>query len=334
MLEHRARMGFPEGTCTEVCLHFLRFKQGIGQKFEGSYIYCLKHICHQMNQEVGDTPILSKEMALNIAQRRADEAQGTQLIRIRILRQLAQYMVSMDMQAYILPEHFTQKYTYDFQPYIFSRQQIADILDCADQMQYSPSSPYMHLVMPAILRTFFGCGLRSSEARHLKRCEVDLDNGVLTIERSKNLVSRYVPMSATLTAYLRRYEDSIGLMFQRKGLDTPMFPSPSGGVIHDTTLRDRFRSVLARAGFSAEDGTYPRLHDMRHTFIVHSYAHMTGELGLDLHTAMPIMATYVGHTNIKDTERYIHLPEFDHSNITTAGSPVVHACVPKVTFDV
>jgi len=333
MPEHRASMGFPEGTCTEVCRHFLRFKQGLGQKFEGSYIYCLKHICHQMNQVKGDTPILSKELVLSIAQRRAGEAQGTQLKRTRILRQLAEYMVSMDMQAYILPEHFTQKYTYDFRPFIFSRQQIADILDCADRMQYSPSSPYMHLVMPAILRAFFGCGLRSSEARHLKQRDVDLANGILTIEKSKNMINRYVPMSTSLTVYLRRYSTSVGYIFERQDSEAPMFPSPSGGVIHDTTLRDRFRAVLVQAGFPAE-GVFPRLHDMRHTFIVHSYAHLTGELGLDLYTAMPIMATYVGHTNIKDTERYIHLPEFDHSNITTAGAPVVDACVPRVAFDV
>jgi len=61
---------------------------------------------------------------------------------------------------------------------------------------------------------------------------------------------------------------------------------------------------------------------------------MTGELGLDLYTTMPIIAAYAGHTNIKDTERYIHLPEFDYSNITTAGAPFLDACVPEVTFDV
>jgi hypothetical protein len=58
---------------------------------------------------------------------------------------------------------------------------------------------------------------------------------------------------------------------------------------------------------------------------------MTGELGLDLYTAMPIIAAYVGHMNIKDTERYIHLPEFDYLNITTADAPflVLRKRIPR-----
>lgn len=334
MAENKLNIVFTDGTCTKVCLDFLRFKHSLGQKFEGSDIYRLRYICQQMNQAVGDIPILSKDTVLNIAQRRDGEAQGTQLNRIRILRQLAEYMVSVDMEAYILPGHFTQKYRYDFRPYIYSREEIADILDAADRMEYSPRSPYMHVVMPAILRVFFGCGLRSSEARQLKLCNVDLTTGVLTVEKSKNLVSRYVPMAESLTAYLQRYADAMGFSFNTDN-DAYFFPSPSGGVIHDTTLRDRFRAILLQAGISASnDGDFPRIHDMRHTFIVHSYARMTGELGLDLYTAMPIISAYAGHTNIKDTERYIHLPEFDYLNIVSAGAPFVDACIPEVTFDV
>jgi len=334
MAENKLSIVFPDGTCTKVCLDFLRFKHSLGQKFEGSDIYRLRYICQQMNQALGDTPVLSKDTVLNIAQRRNGEAQGTQLNRIRILRQLAEYMISVDMEAYILPGHFTQKYRYDFRPYIFSREQIADILDAADRMESSVRSPYMHVIMPAILRVFFGCGLRSSEARQLKLCNVDLTAGVLTVEKSKNLVSRYVPMAESLTTYLQKYADAMSFSFNTDN-DAYFFPSPSGGVIHDSTLRDRFRAILLQAGVSASnDEAFPRIHDMRHTFIVHSYARMTGELGLDLYTAMSIIAAYVGHTNIKDTERYIHLPEFDYLNITTAGAPFVDACVPEVTFDV
>ena len=334
MAENKSSVVFPAGTCTKICLDFLRFKQSLGQKFEGSAIYYLRYICQQMNQAAGDTPVLSKDTVLNIAQRRAGEAQGTQLNRIRILRQLAEYMASMDMEAYILPRHFTQKYRYDFRPYIFSREQIAGILDAADRIEYSPRSPYMHFVIPAILRVFFGCGLRSAEARQLKLCNVDLTAGVLIVEKSKNLVSRYVPMAESLTIYLQRYADAMGFSFKTDN-DAYFFPSCSGGVILDITLRNWFHAILLQAGVPVlDDGALPRIHDARHTFVIYSYARITRELGLDLYTAMPIIAAYIGHTNLKDTERYIHLPEFDYLNITTAGASFVDAFVPEVTFDV
>lgn len=141
-------------------------------------------------------------------------------------------------------------------------------------------------------------------------------------------------MAESLTAYLQKYADAMSFSFNTDN-DEYFFPSPSGGVIHATTLLDRFRAILLQACVSASDErAFPRIHDIRDTFIVHSYARMAGELGLDLYTAMPIIAAYVGHTNIKDTERYIYLPEFDYLNITTAGAPFVDACVPEVTFDV
>lgn len=333
MAETELKVLFPEGTYTDVCLDFLRFKRGLGQKFEGSNIYRLRDICYQINQATADAPALSKETALNIAQRRNGESQGTQLNRIRILRGLAEYMVSIDMDAYIIPRHFTQKYKYDFKPYIFSQEQITAILEAADQTQYCSRSPYAHIVIPAILRVFFGCGLRSSEARLLKANRVDLNAGILTIEKSKNNVSRYVPMSESLTVYLGKYADAMGFDMVS---DANFFPSPTGGVYHDTTFRDRFRAILLQTGITAfnNNGRFPRIHDARHSFIVHSYARLTGELELDLYTALPIIAAYVGHTNIRDTERYIHLPEFDYSSITAVGASVVDACVPEVTFDV
>ncbi|MDD3908268.1 MAG: tyrosine-type recombinase/integrase [Bacteroidales bacterium] len=242
MTETEFKVLFPDGPCTDVCLDFLRFKRGLGQKFAGSDIYRLRDICCQMNQAVGEAPALSKETALDIAQRRNGESQGTQLNRIRVLRKLAEYMVSMDMDAYIIPRHFTQKYKYDFKPYIFSQEQITAILKAADQVKYCPCSPYAHIVIPAILRVFFGCGLRSSEARLLKVNRVNLDTGILIIEKSKNNVSRYVPMSGSLTVYLRKYAVAMG--FDRVS-DAYFFPSPTGGAYHDTTFRDRFRTLLS-----------------------------------------------------------------------------------------
>jgi len=331
MSEIKRKISFPSGICTRVCLDFLEFMRSIGLKYEGVEVYRLRDICIHMNKNAVDMPVLSKDTVIDIAQRRDGEAQGTQLNRIRLLRKLAEYMVSMGFDAYIVPKNFAQKYKYDFKPYIFSREQISDISNTAGKLKYNPCSPYAHLVIPAILRVFFGCGLRSAEARMIRNSHVDLDNGVLFIEKSKKNISRYVPMSQPLTEYLRNYADEMGFSTPS---DAYFFPSSNGEPYHEKTLRDRFRKLLSEAGITVlNNGKLPRLHDARHSFIVHSYKKLTGELGMDFYTALPIIAAYVGHTNINDTERYIHLPAFDYSSITSAGSPVTDVCVPEVTFD-
>jgi integrase len=240
-------------------------------------------------------------------------------------------MVSRGYDAYIIPQRFAQKYRYDFKPYIFNQTQISNIIKSADQLGYNQSAPFAHIVIPAIIRVLFGCGLRSSEARTIKVSQVSLDNGILYIEKSKNNISRHVPMSESLIAYLRGYAIEMG--FGKEGGEY-FFPSPSGGPYHETSFRDRFKAVLTMAGIPVlSNGRLPRIHDIRHSFVVHSYRKLTRVAGLDMYTALPIIAAYIGHSNIKDTERYIHLPDFDQSSIIEAGEAVVKACVPEVNFD-
>lgn len=331
MYDFEQKVTFPDGLFTDICLNFIRYKRGLGQKFQGVNVYHLRDICRQLNNEISDTPVLTKDTADQIAMRKAKEAQGTQLNRISLLRKLAEFMISLGIEAYIYPKHYTLKYKYDFTPYIFSKDQIASVINAVDKMNYSPHSPYAHLVFPALIRVLFGCGLRSSETRKLKVGDVDLDNGVLTLLKSKNNISRYVPMSASLTRYLRQYSKAMNL---KPGNDRYFFPSPYGGYISETVLRNRSHALFAQANIPLlSNGRYPRIHDIRHSFIVHAYANLTNAYHLDLYTAMPLIASYVGHTNIKDTERYIHLPEFHYSNITSAGETVIASFVPEVIFN-
>lgn len=331
MSEIKREISFEHGVCTEICLDFIDFVRSLGQKFGGSDIYRLRYICRQMNLDSNGVPKLSKDTAIALAQKTDGEAQGTQLNRIRILRKLAEYMVSAGFEAYIIPKNFTQKYKYDFRPYIFDRSQISAVYTTADNLGYSPRAPHAHLVIPAIIRVLFGCGLRSSEARFIKAHNVDLDSGILYIEKSKLNISRFVPMAESLTSYLCEYSVKMGF---RQTADEYFFPTPSGGPYHETSFRDRFKAILSSAQIPMlSDGRLPRVHDARHSFVVHSFARLTREYGLDLYTALPILATYVGHTNLNDTERYIHLPTFDYQSIIEAGAPILDSCVPEVIFD-
>jgi len=330
MAEIQCKIPFPDGAHRAVCLDFLSFAHGLGQKFEGSVVYILRDICRQLDETGHDIPALGKDIAIEIAQRRDGEAQGTQLNRIRVLRKLAEYMISSGFDAYIIPKNFTQPYSYDFKPYIFSRDQITNLLKAADKLAFNAQAPHAHIVIPAIMRVLFGCGLRSSEARLMKANQVDLDNGILTIEKAKRNISRYVPMSESLTLYLRKYADDMSF-----DMSTAIyfFPAPGGGPYHDASFRERYISIMSKAKIPASSNDrMPRIHDARHSFVVHSYKKLTSELGLELYTALPIIAAYVGHSNLKDTERYIHLPSFDYSSITAAGASIIDACVPEVIF--
>ena len=63
--------------------------------------------------------------------------------------------------------------------------------------------------------------------------------------------------------------------------------------------------VLRRAGTKPPKGKVgPRLHDLRHTFVVHRILQWYRE-GVDPQERLPFLATYLGHRDVNSTLVYI-----------------------------
>ena len=67
------------------------------------------------------------------------------------------------------------------------------------------------------------------------------------------------------------------------------------------------RDILFSAGIPYRGrGKGPRLHDLRHTFCVHSLQKLTAH-GEDPYAVLPLLMTYMGHRSVQATSQYIHL---------------------------
>ncbi|MCL2000295.1 MAG: tyrosine-type recombinase/integrase [Planctomycetes bacterium] len=165
-------------------------------------------------------------------------------------------------------------------------------------------SPYIHLVMPVLLRVLYGCGLRISEALALRVKDVDLENGCFIVLDSKYEDSRIVPMSASLFRRCRAYVATIPLL---SAPETPFFPNRMGNVISGVGIYNQYRRSLRRAGIShGGRGKGPRLHDLRHTFAVHAMRQLIAA-GREIATMPSILSTYLGHNSLASTETYLRL---------------------------
>lgn len=331
MHERKYDVVFSDGALTDVCQKYIQYKRGMGQKYPRSNQYNLLNVCRILNSQEVSKPILSKEIVETLAARRPGESPATQSKRIRFLRQFATFMSFMGFEAYVYPKHIMPQYTYDFKPYLFSHKQINSIIKAADEIVPNNYSPKAHLVYPAIIRTIYGCGLRSAEALELEVRNVNLNDGILFIEKSKSNTSRYVPMSETLTCYCRKYALAMNISPNSRGF---FFPSPDGGHYHEFTLQDRCHKLFETASIPRlANGRFPRVHDLRHAHIGHTLTKLIKKEGMDVYTAIPLIAAYAGHTNLQDTERYLHLPEFEFSDIVKTSQSVIADAIPEVIFD-
>jgi len=328
MIRKEYNVAFDDGVFKDLFLKFVAYKQGHGYKYDRVVQSSLSVLNTKLNAYKLNTPILSKEIVEALASRREHEAPATQIKRVCYLRHFAEFLREMGHEAYVYPKHCDVIFHDGFVPYIFTKRQINSIIEAADSLAFRLISPKQHLVWPAFIRLLYGCGLRLSEALDLKAQNVNLESGILYIEKSKNGTSRYVPLSGSLKDHLSKYVIDMKIDLTKEGY---FFPAPDDGRYAINTAYERIKKLYEKAGIPRlSNGRYPRVHDVRHTYSCHALKQMQ-EDGHDIYYALPILSTYLGHQGIRDTERYLRLPMFQISDIIEAELAVLNGIVPEVS---
>jgi integrase len=130
--------------------------------------------------------------------------------------------------------------------------------------------------------------MRKSEILNLTWDNVDLKNGLILLEKTKNGERREIPMNEPLKQLFRQ-------LFSRRRLDTEyVFVNPETGKRY-IDLKRSFATACKKSGIRDF-----HFHDLRHTF-----ASQLVMNGVDLKTVQELL----GHKDIKMTLRYSHLSQ-------------------------
>lgn len=237
-------------------------KRALGNKYNAG-VEALSAFDDFCNEQQLRIPAISKELLQKWEKKRPHENETTQCFRISYVRILCKYLHSngYDAPCAFHPAPHVNKC---FVPYIFTKDEIERLFSAVDCTKESSESPLRHLVMPVLFRLLYTCGLRVSEALHLKVADVDLDAGVLAIYGAKGDKERLVGISDSMLTYMKSYRSN-PLVANAKSIY--FFPAPDGGFYDTSTIYDIFRKCLFDAGIPHRGrGKGPRLHDLRHSF--------------------------------------------------------------------
>lgn len=192
-----------------------------------------------------------------------------------------------------------------FQPYIYSRNELQRLLDATTILENN-RWPLQQATFRTLLLTLYGAGLRPSEGLHLRCCDVDLEDRILTIWDTKFFKSRLVPIGPALGAALCMFHKARQDLPIPSGVHSAFFALPNGCVITLNKLEKVFVRLREHAGIHSPPGArwQPRLHDMRHAFVVHRLIAWYRE-GADVQTRLPWLSTYLGHVNLSGTQAYL-----------------------------
>jgi integrase len=184
-------------------------------------------------------------------------------------------------------------------PYIYTGDEIAALLDAADQLRPTIKAATFHTLVALMAAT----GIRTGEAVGLDVTDLDERAATLTVTGKYGKI-RELPLHPTvqkgLTDYLRE---------RARLLPTTSCPallvSSRGSRLYPQIVHPTFRAMANRAGLAqASSASRPRLHDLRHSFAVSTMldAYRSGS---NPAVTLPVLATWLGHADPNDTYWYL-----------------------------
>lgn len=283
---------------------YIAEKRAVGYKYEKAerQLREVVRIHEKCGCPQGSMP---KEVVLAYVASRPNEKEGTQRIRMCLVRGLAKYMVRCGYDAYVLPFRIGPACLESYQPYIFSDDELAAFFSAADA--HAAKAPCTLAPQHAtVFRLLYSTGMRVGEVCALDKGDVDLGTGTVLIRHAKYGKERKIPLHPNMTARLEKHvSEASKTPYWR--IHERFWNLPDGRTMSASWVYGSFRKCLWDAGIShGGRGRGPRVHDFRFTFACHTLRRWVRE-GRDLNAMLPYLATYMGHADTHCTEYYLRL---------------------------
>lgn len=289
---------------------YLSLRQSLGFKlYEASRRL---HSFGQFAMEHGDTHV---KTATAIDWATAAPSPNARRVHLEDVVRLARFLHAEDSVHEIPPDDFFHAPRVRPLPYIYSPEQIVQIVSAARRLR--ESYPLRRQTYSTLLGLVAATGLRISEALDLRLPDIRPE-GTLRIKKTKFNKTRLVPLHPTVTEILSQY---LVVRCKLAAIDDHVFLSAEGQRIHHSIVNKTFRQVLRLAGI-LPDNRCPRIHDLRHTFATRALEKCAMEHKL-VSRYFVALATYMGHADIAHTYWYLEATPELMVGIATATEALV-----------
>jgi site-specific recombinase XerD len=244
------------------------------------------------------------DLAVRWAKLPANVQPATWATRLRIVRQFAEYLRTIDPRTEIPPRGLLPGKYQRKPPYLYGDAEIQRLLQAAWTMR-SPTGlrAWTYVTLLGLLTV---TGMRISEALALDRRDVDVREGVLAVRRTKCRKERLVPVHETTRVALLRYGRMRDRVHPHRKTEA-FLVSEDGLRLNQCSVREIFVRLSRAIGIRTRLGRFghgPRLHDLRHRLAVTTLMRWYRS-GVDVERRLPVLSTYLGHTKVSDTYWYL-----------------------------
>ena len=197
----------------------------------------------------------------------------------------------------------------NYVPRIYSEEEMKIFFSkCGEYLNSTKNFPYKKEMFVLIYKLAYCAGLRTSEIRHINVKNINFSENSIFIKSSKNNVDRNIYVDDNI---MNECRNIIKLLFLSK--EDYLFCDINHNILGKSIIKNNFKRIWSKIEPDVDLSSI-RTHNLRHSFAVYNLKKWFIEKE-DLYSKLPILMTYMGHTNISSTEYYLRMLPDVFSNI-------------------
>jgi integrase/recombinase XerD len=277
---------------------YLSLRRALGHDLADAARLLPRFIAHL--DDVGASTITTEVALAWVRRPDADPHSSVWMRRMMVVRGFARHMSGIDPATEVPPLGLVTYRQRWRPPFIYSDGDVDALMSAVPHVIPAPLRAATFQTMIGLLAA---TGMRVGETIALDRDDIDWSDGVVVVRASKFNKTREVLLAPTaieaLAAYARTRDRHVphpsGRTFFVSAKGTPVIYGVFGTV---------FRKLLVASGVGADSAVHPRIHDLRHSFAVHTLVRWYCE-GQDVAALLPRLSTYLGHRSPVSTYWYL-----------------------------
>lgn len=276
---------------------YLRVRRSLGYKLDHAE-YILTRFVDYVQASDAPQPVTVAH-ALAFATAPPGASPRWQALRLSAIRCFARWAHTLDPSIEVPPARLLPARPTRRAPYIYTTAEIVALLDAAARLRPTIRAATHHTLIALMATT----GIRTGEAIGLDVGSLDPQARTLTVT-GKYGKTRKLPLHVSTVDALTQY-----LQLRSQVLPAAACPalliSTRGNRLCPSTVHRTFRQLIADVGLHMRSNAcHPRPHDLRHAFAVATMLEAYTRGG-DPAAVLPLLATWLGHTEPSDTYWYL-----------------------------
>lgn len=282
---------------------YLDLRRSLGFIYEDAELY-LYGFDRYIKKYFPKAKTVTRDMIVSYLETTSHLSSATRNGRVTILRQFLRFLFQYNTNTYIPEKSLVPSCRTELKPHIYSKEEVLRIMEAAKKFS-TPASLRPHTYV-TIIGLLWVTGLRIGEVVQLNDEDADTERRILHIKQTKFNKSRIVPISSSTANAMELYRAKRNSFCSTCSRGSPFFVNMWKKRLLTSNIQHTYHDLMANLDMRTLQGGYPRLHDYRHTFATRWLADIYRS-GKDPNAYLPIVATYLGHTNISSTQVYLHM---------------------------